>query len=205
MRRTSQWSEWRLADSFGESECAWPPPSLTSFVKQRLVDMSQFVNYSKRGVELPPGCKDLIDLLSRDKDQLPDVVRKKTEGLRQLDDYVAGLLSSPAEYRLLSILGFGVEAGVFLEYSKGALSAIVVIKTADSAEEHAVRESFRLVGVSPLSDQAPCGAAGARVLSYPLPASIPDVVALIREVLRVACGATEHAGLYFDYHGNTAA
>ncbi len=167
--------------------------------------MSQFVNYSNRGVELPQGCKDLIDLLRSDPEDLPATVRRTTEGLDQLDNYVSRLLSSPSHYCVLSILGFDLETGVFLERCKGVLTVIVVIKTASGAKEQAVREAFRDAQVSSISAEVAGTGGDARVLKYPLPALGPDVVGLIRKVLLVACDATEHAGLYFDYHGNTTA
>src|SRR6266567_6742645 len=162
--------------------------------------MSQFVNYSHRGVELPQGCKDLIDLLRNDPEDLPATIRRTTEGVDQLDNYVSRLLSSPSHYCVLSILDFDLETGVFLERCKGVLTVIVVIKTASGAKEQAVREAFREAGV-PISAEVTETGGGARVLRYPLPVLGPDVVGLIRKVLHVACDATEHAGLYFDYHG----
>lgn len=165
--------------------------------------MNEFVNYGNRGVSLPKGCKDLIDLLRSDSEHAPRMDRKTTEGLRQLDDYLSGLLSSPSAQVVLAIVGFDLNAGVFLENSKGVLSAMVVMNAAGSAEEHTVRECFRLAGVAPIADDLPGGSGGSRVLRYPLPPSIPDVGRLISEVLRAACGAAEHAGLYYDYYGNT--
>src|SRR5215475_12826789 len=42
-----------------ECRCAWPLPLLSSVFKHC---MGKFVEKSQRGVELPLGCKDLIDL-----------------------------------------------------------------------------------------------------------------------------------------------
>jgi hypothetical protein len=167
--------------------------------------MNQFVNYGNRDVSLPKGCKDLMDLLHPHREEAPGMIQRTTEGVRQLGSCLSSFLSSPREYCLVSILSFERESGVFLERFKGVLSAIVVLKNAGSTEGRTVRECFRLAGVTPLSDNVVEGCGGSRVLRYPLPASIPDVMKVIAEVLRAACGATEYAGLYYHLHGSHAA
>jgi hypothetical protein len=164
--------------------------------------MNEFVNYGTRDVSLPKGFTELIEVMH--SDQAPGIIRRTTEGLRQLDGYLSTLMSSPSKHGILSILGFDLKAGVYLENSKGVLSATVAIRAANSAAERTVRECFRLAGVAPLSDELPGGGAISRVLKYPLPASIPDIGLLISEVLRAACGATDHAGLYYGYYNAAA-
>ena len=163
------------------------------------------MNYTKRGIELPQGCKDLIDVLRSGRQETPSLVRSTTEGLRQLDGHMTRLLSASSDYGVLSILAFDLQSAVYIERVKHVLSAVVIIKQANSAAEQAVRETFRLAGAFPSLDEVPGGEGGARVLRYPLPGSLSDLVALIPAVLRAACGATEHAGLYYDYHKNKAA
>jgi hypothetical protein len=164
--------------------------------------MNEFVNYGNRSVGLPKGFTELIDVLR--SGQAPGIIRRTTEGLRQLDAYLSSLLSSPSKHGILSILGFDLTAGVYLENSKGVLSATVMIKAANSTAERTVRECFRLAGVAPLSDEPAGGGESSRILKYPLPASIPDVGLLISDVLRAACGATDHAGLYYGYYNAAA-
>ena len=164
--------------------------------------MSDLVNYTKRGIELPQGCKDLIDVLRSGGEELPSLVRSTTEGLRHLDGHMARLLSGSSDYAVLSILAFDLQSAVYIERVKHVLSAVVIIKQANSAAEQAVRETFRLAGAFPSLDEVAGGEGGARVLKYPLPATLD--LALIPAVLRAACNATEHAGLYYDCHKNKA-
>lgn len=68
--------------------------------------MSEFVNYSNRDVQLPPGCKDLMDVLNLQKaTEAPTIAFTATESaassqsysgeLHQIPDHIARLLSSP--------------------------------------------------------------------------------------------------------------
>src|SRR5947207_13581446 len=75
--------------------------------------MSQFVNYKKRSVALPPGCKDLIDLLrpagahkadgTIPRDDRPSVARGEsvTGKLSEIGKYVAMVFHASAEVILL--------------------------------------------------------------------------------------------------------
>jgi hypothetical protein len=48
--------------------------------------VSQFVNYSKRGVELPEGCKDLIDVLQMaGQESVAEPDRVAIEGLAHIE------------------------------------------------------------------------------------------------------------------------
>jgi hypothetical protein len=166
--------------------------------------MSDFVNYGKRGVDLPAGCKNLVDLIRRADKESPPAIPMATKGLVHLEHYVSRLRNAPGDYYIVCILGFDLETGVFLERRKVALSAVVVIKIKYPAKERAVRELFQLAGVEPVSDDYTNADEGNRVLRYPLPAATADILKLITPVLRIACDATDHGGLLFTcYPGTT--
>src|SRR4030095_2286888 len=55
--------------------------------------MNEFVNYGTRDVSLPKGFTELIEVMH--SDQAPGIIRRTTEGLRQLDGYLSTLMSSP--------------------------------------------------------------------------------------------------------------
>jgi hypothetical protein len=166
--------------------------------------MSQFVNYGKRGVDLPAGCKNLVDLIRRAEEELPPAIPMATKGLEHLERYVSRLLSAPGDYYIVCILGFDLETGVFLERRKDVLSVVVVVRTKCPAKERAVREIFRLAGVESISDDYTNADEGNRVLRYPLPTATAEILKLITEVLRVACDATDHAGLLFQCYPDTS-
>src|SRR2546426_9384324 len=79
--------------------------------------MRQLVNYKKRGVELPKGCKDLIDVLQgpgRAKAPLAAVgqpvlgggklERFSTRGLAQIERYVNRLFESRSKVAMVSLM-----------------------------------------------------------------------------------------------------
>ncbi len=167
--------------------------------------MSDFVNYSERSVQLPDGCKNLIDVLAARDAEPPRLIRTVTEGLRHLEAHLAGLLSAPETYGALSILGFDSESAVFVTRSKQCMDVVIVLRKAGLTAEAAVREGFARADLSPIWDAVPADAEGARVFKYIIPASLAEIVPLISEVLRAACGATEYGGLYYHWHGSTTA
>ena len=77
--------------------------------------MARFVNYQKRGVELPPGCKDLIDVLKRKQkaegpgafagnwEPMPNADFFPSGGIRQIERYVTRVLSS-ARFAVLLVM-----------------------------------------------------------------------------------------------------
>src|SRR5437773_4103400 len=86
--------------------------------------MGEFVNYKKRSVELPPGCKDLMDVLlktSTRKTSLPITTRwvpvPKPEriaahGLDHIPRFMTRVLKSTAMFTSLSIELPGRETGI---------------------------------------------------------------------------------------------
>jgi hypothetical protein len=160
--------------------------------------MSDFANYSKRSFELPAGCKDLIDVIRSECADSPPIFSRTTEGLRDLEAHLERLQSSPKDYGILPILSFDLESAVYVERSKKSLSAIVVVTKAGPAALAALRESFARASLSAVWDEVPAGEGGARVLKYLVPPSCSQIVPLLSEVLHLACGATDHAGLFYD-------
>jgi hypothetical protein len=161
--------------------------------------MSDFANYSKRSVDLPKGCTDLIDVIRNQCADPPNTFSTRTtEGLRDLEAHLTRFQCSADDYGMLPILSFDLESGVYVHRSKNILSSIVVVTRAGPAVLAALRESFTRASLSPVWDEVPAGAGGARVLKYLIPPSCPQIVPLLCEALRVACGATDHAGLYYN-------
>ena len=93
--------------------------------------MTQFVDYKKRSFTLPPGCKDLIDVLapSRRRSKSPiatgsfrspeiKVERFPTEGLSQIGRFVSMMLQWKGETFMLSVTGEDFEFPVTLYRSR---------------------------------------------------------------------------------------
>ncbi len=167
--------------------------------------MSQFVNYLKRGVELPEGCKNLIDVLQKGNQgsvHKPDRVAE--EGLANIEGYLSSMLASPAKRKFLSIFWFEHEDKICLPllFIGGVINALLLVACTDAERERAVRAVFAQAGVAPLQDHVVhlVGDAGAdsRWLRYPLPATAREAAGIIIELLRTAYGLPETAKLRFN-------
>lgn len=115
--------------------------------------MSEFVNYNKRDVSLPPGCKDLVDVLRRRSerqvgslaasDKAPAGGSETVTGtVSQSHKYIDRAFSSDARYFILVIVtqdeGFMVEFSKF--WKKPATS--MVLFSDESKYDQPVRQFF---------------------------------------------------------------
>src|SRR5262245_61663673 len=114
--------------------------------------MSQFVNYKKRGFALPPGCKDLIDVLAPSRRQrkvqmktgsFPPLEIKEerfpTAGLAQVGRYVSMLLQWRGEMFTLSVTAQDFEFPVTLYRSRSGQTTAIVLVTKEAHQEQAIR------------------------------------------------------------------
>ncbi len=117
--------------------------------------MNEFVNFKMRGVTLPPGCKDLIDLLAptrqrargKGSSQLFPPLEVQNErfasaGLAQLGRFVGMLLNSPAEGFVISISGKGLKFPVTLYRDNAERVTAIFLFTFGVPESEAARDFF---------------------------------------------------------------
>ena len=168
--------------------------------------MSQFVNYSKRGVELREGCKDLIDVLKMaNQESVPEPDRMAVKGLANIEGYLSRMLASPAKSSFLNIFCFQHKDKIMLPLLRfgGVISALVSVACTDPDRERAVRAVFAQAAIAPLQDVVVhvAGDAGAdsRWLRYPLPATAREAAGIIIELLRTAYALLETTKLGFKY------
>jgi hypothetical protein len=180
--------------------------------------MSQFVNYHKRAFTLPPGCKDLIDVLKPSRRhpaayatinafRAPEIHEDhfETGGLAQIGRYVSMLFDSQSEFALtithrnpsyeVALCRNPVEmAGIPM----GAALALIV--TNDSNVEGSVRTFFNQHDIQPVPE-FDCfnPISKERSMIYPLPLDAPQASTLITDLLRDVYGLTGNAGLDFHY------
>lgn len=114
--------------------------------------MSEFVNYNKRSVALPKGCKDLADLLvpERKSNQggiyngpKPKVVKHQGEGgLADVEKYVRVAFSSAADFIMLAIYSslLSVTVSRWREHSGRDMASLNFLHTAE--RERQIRELF---------------------------------------------------------------
>ena len=122
--------------------------------------MAKFVNYQKRGISLPPGCKDLMDVLARPRRQtkeqpisafLPRIAIKEehfpTGGLAQLGRHLSMMLQSREEFIVVSVTSQEFEFPFVFWHSMFDLSFFRNLHIRDAQREQAVRAFFKGQGM----------------------------------------------------------
>jgi hypothetical protein len=161
-----------------------------------------FVDYQKRGVELPPGCKDLMDVLhiERKKDPRPKRPERPAEPAATLADigsYLLRFFSSSAGFRALWI--YCNTSILTLFFGKHGLRGFVVV---GALREQSVRAVLSHEGIAPLRDDLlPDNAHG---LHFALTSS-SDVERFVRELLVRGLGAEQASPLEFRLYEKNAA
>src|SRR6185369_10390841 len=169
--------------------------------------MSDFVNYNKRGVTLPSGCKDLIDLLGRGaglgEGQIPGygelpakVVRggAGTVPLQQLGEHVSKVCASRA--KVIQFIASSPEERLTVSldrtwvYSVSSFTLSVLAK--HEAEQEAIRGFFESKGFGPANSHSSTG--------LPLHAHSWVLAAILIEFFKVVGGLEDVAELRFCYN-----
>ena len=187
------------------------------WVKQdRPEPMARFVNYQKRGIELPPGCKDLIDVLKgKAKAKVPGAFAGKwgpvpkpdlfpSGGIAQIERYVVRVLASAVKFAALTIssLDEQVVAGLYRHPDENAFDLMLFVLRKDKELEQSIREFFRQREIEHTLDYLCSGveANHMRGLKYPLPSDSKQVAMLLADLLTNVYGLDAGAGLAFAYH-----
>ena len=174
--------------------------------------MTQLVNYKKRGVELPKGCKDLIDILQgprRAKAPLAAVgqpvvggvkfERFSTHGLAQIERYVNRLLESKSKVAGFSIVPSDQQTETCcLFHMEGGLHLVLFVNEHDTERERTVRALFESLGIQPTLNYVMIYPK-IRLLRYPLPSDAPSVAHIVADLLVKGFGLREDAGLDLFY------
>jgi hypothetical protein len=179
--------------------------------------MARFVTYQKRGVELSPGCNDLIDVLKgKAKAKAPDTFTGKWKpvpkpdlfpsgGVAQIERYVTRLLVSAAKFAALTVssLDEQVAAGLYRHPDEKAFDLMLFVLRKDQEREQSIREFFRRRGIEHTLDYLCSGGLDPnymRGLKYPLPSDSKQVAVLLADLLTNVYGLDAGAGLAFAYH-----
>jgi hypothetical protein len=159
--------------------------------------MNEFVNFGKRSVVLPAGCKDLIEVLQQSKRHpTPAWSVCPVEGLGDVGKHLHGLLELGAKSKYLAVSWHEMNYNhILLMNEDGVLSSLMVIHE-DNHREQAVRGVFSAAGLGPIRDEAVAGWS-VRVLKYPLPDAVSRIEELISDLLRTGFGLAENARLEF--------
>ena len=173
--------------------------------------MGKFVNYKKRSVTLPEGCKDLLDVLQpsrRSKATKPGWVAApvvKTDhfqanGLPHLGEYVSKLLDSASNFFAVMITHHRDRPPIVLTRNRiDNLFAVAVFDNEPSTRT-VIKAFFVQEGVEPLLGHSGQVAIGASSLVYPLPLNASRATDLATGLLRTAYRLSDDAGLDFRYY-----
>jgi len=171
--------------------------------------MNSFVNPHQRGVELPSGCKELIDMLRKQGDAASTQEPARFEGFDHVKHYVAAMwqakaiakwlvISSPAIRPTAMILQFGQFQ---LGRRPSGPSAWIYIDGTEPLLETAVRMVFEEAGSCQFAGYGVGGGVEPmRVLVYPLPDVAEQASDLIIAVFERGFGLTRDSRLAFNYH-----
>jgi hypothetical protein len=160
--------------------------------------MNEFINFNQRGFLLPDGCKDLIDVMApQKKAALP------AEGLQDIQRYVARLLNSTAQMRILSIRSSEPLAVVVMWCTAEFFSATVYTV---AAREKVIRQIFSDGGIPLVTEHPFLGSKFfSRALCYSFPTVENQVVRLLYDYLFSGCGLEPDAKLKFSFRKKAGA
>jgi hypothetical protein len=164
--------------------------------------MNEFANSNQRGVELPPGCKDLMDVLSLAKegppppDPFPQIASEAyfpPNRLEVIKNHILMLIQPPAPAHWRSIWIDGTTVSLGLHYGKPGLHALIFF-----APEHdaSVRVVLYDHGIKPIQDDA---IPGQNFISCALKPTMVDATPFVCDLLRRGLGVPDYIPLKFRY------
>jgi len=182
--------------------------------------MSKFVNYNKRSVTLPPGCKNLIDLLQphgqstadsiSPSGELPAVTRGESGSIRlaEIEKLVAMPFQSHAQGFIVMLSLVDGRFTFDFTQMQGELMSAFVIFEEDADRERLMQEFFIAHGLQlPRHDWTPTATQfipGMPVQSIyhisPLPSDAATASKLTAELFRQVCGLNDDSMLTFRHY-----
>jgi hypothetical protein len=167
--------------------------------------MNDFVNPQHRGVTLPAGYKDLMEMLKRQgkanqeiekAERAPVVEHFAENGLFHLERFVDLFLNSRSELPLITFFSYlGLSTFTLFREASG-LKAAFCFSGGDLVLERTVREIFGEAGIIPSSEKRNPDT-GYQALTYSMPHAKPALLKLVMELLRRAYGISERGALGF--------
>ena len=169
--------------------------------------MSEFVNYNKRDVTLPPGCKDLIDVL-RLGEASPPKRGGVTRGgmtigrLSEVPQHIARLLKSRSAVSMLSI-GFVEQPRSIALLRENTLLTGVAFVRKGAENEQGIRQLLQSHGIKVVADYllpAEAGAEPVRGVWYLLTPVLPPASEITTDLLRNVYGFSEESKVQIQYY-----
>jgi hypothetical protein len=169
--------------------------------------MNPFVDFQKRSIDLPFGCKDLADTLANANREPDSRDRwKLLNGLQETERYLAGLLLRPDALLSLDLSITHTPHRLQLAPVRGALCIVLFIDGSDKGRLQRVRKFFHDAEICPAVDlMGSVSLISASFLISPLPVVAPDAAELITCVLREGFALSEETQLYVSLNEKTVA
>ena len=163
--------------------------------------MSEFIQQSNRSVELPLGCKDLIDVQDiRDWKSVtrPDWLLLTKDRLAYMEGYLTRLLQQAGKSPLVLISRHQDGGSVLVVRDVDLVVPVVFVSWNGATQEHAVRAVFEQAGISPITE--PVGRWKAKhSLKYPLATDHSIAAQFITGVFRMGYGLGDLASISMWY------
>lgn len=165
--------------------------------------MSDFPQMPKRSVELPLGCKDLMDIEAiRNWKPVGDrdwPWRVATDRLAYIEGQLAELLHSAGKSKLVSISRYQDHGQVMVIPDADLGASVIIASWRGASEGQTICQVFEDAGISPIT--GPLGRWKTKDhLKYTLPVEAADGARLIRELFRVGYGLGDMAVINLSHH-----
>jgi len=173
--------------------------------------MNDFVNPQHRGVNLPPGCKDLMDVLKvndaasetpiyalHSKRSKPLIERYERNGLQHAEKFVRLLLESRTKWASLTIFHKPRLTFTLVRFPD-SVTAMFCFSEKEVPLERSVREIFTKFGRVPLADESEAPTK-LRVVRYWMPGNVPGILEIAGELLQRAFEVPEDGGLDYIFN-----
>jgi hypothetical protein len=180
--------------------------------------MSQFVNYKKRSVTLPPGCKNLIDLLrprglsklhgTISPEERPTVTRGETVAgkLSEIQKYVGMMFESHAQAFTVMVSLSDERLTVDFARMTGEMMLASVVFEEDAERERLMRDFFARHGLQAPRDRGrpeqfhPDLPVQLIYRISPLPSDARLLSMLTTDLFHDVCGLSDDSELMFRYY-----
>ena len=166
--------------------------------------MSEFVNYNKRSVSLPKGCKDLVDVLKQQGSSAakPGKHEEELGKLSDIEKWAIRAFESEADVVQLEIASSERDARFIFHRTPHKKTASVTLR-ADASAEAAIKVIFERRNLeTPTSFGLPKLFFSDSSVAYDLSLAFVDEAsfcAIAKDILREVCGLGDQSSLWFRY------
>jgi len=173
--------------------------------------MNEFVNPQHRGVNLPPGFKDLMDVIEANNTSIaetpvyalhsnrkPSIERHETGGLNQVQEFLGRFLESRSKRVTLVFFLSQNQVAFSLARSDGLAKVLFIFSKDEALLERSVREIVAGFGSDTFSEAA-VPLTKHRIVGYSMPENRSKLLEFTIDLLRGAFGVSDDAGLGFMF------